>query len=93
MRETQKLKVVAKNKITINKQSVEEINLNKQAFCLLEQWWSTVRIGYIREIPNDVKQEIERIYRAEIDPNFVANHYCKACYFDCIKRLIKFYKL
>ena len=76
-----------------SKVEIEVVFTNKEKFKILEPWWSTVRIGYIREIPIDVKQEIERIYRAEIDPNFVANYYCKACYFDCIKRLIKFYDL
>lgn len=69
------------------------VKTNKQKFIELEQWWATVRVGFIREIPNDVKDEFERIYKAEIDPNWLPNKYCKACYFDAIKRLIRFYDL
>lgn len=66
---------------------------NKQKFASLEQHWATVRIGYIREIPPNVKDEIERIYKEDIEPTWLPNKYCKACYFDAIERLIKFYQL
>ena len=66
---------------------------HKERFQKLEHYWATVRVGYIRDIPTNVKDEIEAIYRAEIEPNWIPNKYCKGCYFEAIERLIKFYNL
>jgi hypothetical protein len=81
------------NKVTIIKESKEVINLNKQSFLILEPHWATVRIGYIRDLPLSAKDEIERIYKQEIEPTWLPNKWCNACYFDAIQRLIKWYEL
>jgi hypothetical protein len=39
-------------------------------------------------LTNECKSEVERIYKAEIDINWLPNKWCKACYFDAIRRLI-----
>ncbi len=36
---------------------------NKQTFLKYENEWMTVRVGYIREITTECKNEIERIYK------------------------------
>jgi CRISPR/Cas system-associated exonuclease Cas4 (RecB family) len=61
---------------------------NKQSFLKYENEWMTVRVGYLREITTECKNEIERIYKEEIDPNWLPNKWCKACYYDAIRRLI-----
>jgi hypothetical protein len=61
---------------------------NKEKFLSLEQEWGTVRIGFIRDLSQDSKNDIERIYKEEIDQNWLPNKWCKACYFDAIRRLI-----
>ena len=48
----------------------------------------TVRVGYIRDISMEFKDELERIYKEEIDINWLPNRWCKACYYDAIRRLI-----
>jgi hypothetical protein len=66
---------------------------NKDKFKELEPHWATVRLGYLREIPMEVKKEIESIYKSEIDSTFFANYYCKGCFYNIIERLIRFYDL
>jgi hypothetical protein len=61
---------------------------NKEKFLSLEHEWGTVRIGFIRDLSQDSKNDIERIYKEEIDQNWLPNEWCKACYFDAIRRLI-----
>ena len=61
---------------------------NKQTFIKYENEWMTVRSGFIRELTNECKSEVERIYKEEIDINWLPNKWCKACYFDAIRRLI-----
>ncbi len=54
---------------------------NRIAFVAIENEWHTVRIGYIRELTGEGKSELERIYREELDQNWLPNRYCKGCYF------------
>ena len=61
---------------------------NKQTFLKYENEWMTVKVGYLREITTECKNEIERIYKEEIDSNWLPNKWCKACYYDAIRRLI-----
>ena len=61
---------------------------NKQTFLKYENEWMSVKVGYIRELTMECKSEVERIYRQEIDQNWLPNKWCKACYFDAIRRLI-----
>lgn len=84
---------MGKNKINRPILFIEKDISNKQKFAMLEQHWASVRLGYIREIPNDVKNEIERIYKEELEPTWLPNKYCKACYFTAIERLIRFFEL
>lgn len=66
---------------------------NKAAFVVIEYDWSTVRIGYLRELSMVAKSEIERIYKEELDQNWLPNRYCKGCYFKAIEELIYHFKL
>jgi hypothetical protein len=61
---------------------------NKQTFIKYENEWMTVKSGFIRELTNECKSDVERIYKEEIDINWLPNKWCKACYFDAIRRLI-----
>ena len=61
---------------------------NKETFVKYENEWMTVRSGFIRELSNECKSEVERIYKEEIDINWLPNKWCKACYYDAIRRLI-----
>jgi len=61
---------------------------NKETFVKYENEWMTVRSGFIRELSNECKSDVERIYKEEIDINWLPNKWCKACYFDAIRRLI-----
>lgn len=61
---------------------------NKEIFLKYENEWMSVKVGYIRELTMECKSEVERIYRQEIDQNWLPNKWCKACYFDAIRRLI-----
>lgn len=66
---------------------------NKSAFVQIEYYWHTVRHDQLRELPGDVKSEIERIYKEELDPKWLPNMYCKGCFFKAIKDLIYHFKL
>jgi hypothetical protein len=61
---------------------------NKQTFVKYEHEWMTVKSGFLRELSTECKNEVERIYKEEIDINWLPNKWCKACYFDAIRRLI-----
>ncbi len=61
---------------------------NKQNFVKYEHEWMTVKSGFLRELSTECKNEVERIYKEEIDINWLPNRWCKACYFDAIRRLI-----
>lgn len=66
---------------------------NKAAFVAIEYDWSTVKIGYLRELSMVAKSEIERIYKEELDQSWLPNRYCKGCYFKAIEELIYHFKL
>ena len=66
---------------------------NKEKFMNLHPYWITVKAEYLRELPEDIKDEFERIYKAEVDPRYFANKYCKKCYYTLIENLIKFYQV
>ena len=61
---------------------------NKQTFIKYENEWMTVKSGFLRELSTECKNEVERIYKEEIDINWLPNKCCKACYYDAIRRLI-----
>jgi hypothetical protein len=61
---------------------------NKQTFVKYEHEWMTVKSGFLRELSTECKTEVERIYKEEIDINWLPNRWCKACYYDAIRRLI-----
>ena len=66
---------------------------NRAAFIAIEYHWATVKIGYLRELQIEGRNEIERIYREELDPNWLPNRYCKGCYFKAVEDLIYHFKL
>lgn len=66
---------------------------NRAAFLSIQYHWETVKIGYLREIDGVAKNEIERIYKEELDPKWLPNRYCKGCYFNAINDLIYHFKL
>ena len=61
---------------------------NKQTFLKYESEWMTVKVGYIRDLSLEFRNELERIYKEEIDINWFPNRWCKSCYYDAIRRLI-----
>ena len=79
--------------VTIKSEMIELVNLNKQAFIALQYHWETVKVGFLKSLEPDVKNEIERIYKEEIDPRWLPNTYCKGCYFTACQRLIEHFKL
>lgn len=66
---------------------------NKTAFLAIEYHWHTIRHGFMRSMEGWVKDEIERIYKEEIEPNFLPNKVCGSCYMDAVKVLIKHFKV
>ncbi len=58
---------------------------NKQTFVKYENEWMTVRNGFLRDLTMECKNEVERIYKEEVDINWLPNKWCKACYFDAIR--------
>jgi hypothetical protein len=54
--------------------------------------FESVALGFTRNIHHNVLSEYERIYRENIDPQFVLIYYCGACVFDMIKRLSNHYE-
>ncbi len=67
---------------------------NRAAFVKIEYYWHTVKhCQYLRELSMDAKIEFERIYREELDPNWLPNRYCKGCYFKAVEDLIYHFSL
>lgn len=53
--------------------------------------FESVRIGFLRNIPLDVLNGYETIYRKYLDANYILTAWCSACVMDMMKRLIMFY--
>ncbi len=66
---------------------------NKQAFINIEYHWHTVRADFLRSLEPDIKKEIERIYKEEIDAGWNPNYFCGGCFLKAIKQLIKHFEL
>jgi len=66
---------------------------NKQAFINIEYHWSSVRLDFLRPIEPNIKAEIERIYKEEIDAGWNPNYFCGNCFLKAIKELIKHFEL
>lgn len=66
---------------------------NKAAFLAIEYHWHTIRHGFMRQMEMPAKNEIERIYKEEIEPNFLPNKVCGSCYMDAVKVLINHFKV
>lgn len=66
---------------------------NRMAFIAIQYHWETVKIGYLRELAPEGRNEIERIYREELDQSWLPNRYCKGCYFKAVEDLIYHFKL
>ena len=79
-----------KPKNEINETQYEK---NRNSFVAIEYSWHTVRIGYIRDLDQQSKDEIERIYREELDQSWLPNRYCKGCYFKAVEDLIHHFNL
>jgi hypothetical protein len=77
------------------KQQVSESQYekNKDTFKAIENSWHTVRIGYIRDLDQLARFEIERIYREELDQSWLPNRYCSGCYFKAVEDLIHHFNL
>ena len=79
-----------KPKNEINETKYEK---NREAFIAIEYSWHTVRIGYIRDLDQQARYEIERIYREELDQSWLPNRYCSGCYFKAVEDLIHHFHL
>lgn len=66
---------------------------NREGFISIEHSWHTVRIGYIRDLDQLARYEIERIYREELDESWLPNRYCSGCYFKAVEDLIHHFNL
>ncbi len=66
---------------------------NLERFEALRYHWETVKLGFLRELDAPIKMELESIYKSELDPTFIPNRYCKACYFKAIEELINHFGL
>lgn len=69
-------------------EDLSQFAINRQKFQALEEHWGTVRIGHLKSLDAEIKLEIERIYKEELDPRWMPNRYCSGCYFNAIKDLI-----
>ena len=52
--------------------------------------FESVKMGYTRNIPFDVLEGYELMYRKYLDSQFVLTYWCGACVFDMMERLIRF---
>jgi len=52
--------------------------------------FESVKLGYTRNIPFDVMEGYESLYRKYLDSQFVLTYWCGACVFDMMERLIRF---
>ena len=52
--------------------------------------FESVKMGFTRNIPFQVLEGYEAIYRKYQDPQFVLTYWCGNCVFDLIERLIRF---
>jgi hypothetical protein len=76
-----------------NQISETQYEKNREAFISIEHFWHTVRIGYIRDLDQLARYEIERIYREELDQSWLPNRYCSGCYFKAVEDLIHHFHL
>ena len=53
--------------------------------------FESVRIGFLRNIPIDVLNRYETIYRTYLDPNYILTAWCSACVMDMMKRLLAYW--
>lgn len=53
--------------------------------------FESVRIGFLRNIPIQILNRYETIYRQYLDPNFILTAWCSACVMDMMKRLIMYW--
>ena len=52
--------------------------------------FESVKMGYTRNIPFDIMEGYEAMYRKYLDSKFVLTYWCGACVFDMMERLIRF---
>ena len=88
-----KIRQAVKSEIRAREIEPTRYEKNRAAFIAIEYHWATVKIGYLREIEIGSKNEIERIYKEELDPAWLPNRYCKGCYFKAVEDLIYHFKL
>lgn len=54
--------------------------------------FESVTHGFIRNIPIDILNEYQRIYKTYLDSNFILTIWCGECVFDMLKRLKAYYE-
>lgn len=54
--------------------------------------FESVKLGFTRNIPFQVLEGYENLYKKYLDPQFSLTYWCGECVFDMLKRLIKFYE-
>ena len=75
------------------REDMSQFAINRRKFQELESHWGTVRIGHLKSLDGEVKVEIERIYKEELDPRWLPNRYCSGCYFKAVQDLIQHFFL
>ncbi len=52
--------------------------------------FQSVRLGFTRNISFEVLGRYEKMYREYLDGQFILTHWCGACVFDMLERLIRY---
>ncbi len=53
--------------------------------------FTSVRLGFLRNIPIHILNGYESIYRRYLDPNYILTAWCSACVMDMMKRLVQYW--
>lgn len=53
--------------------------------------FEAARLGFTRNVPYEILQGYEAIYKKYLDPHFILTYWCGACVLDMLKRLVVWY--
>lgn len=62
--------------------------LNKAILNKYKEHWHTLRdAGFIKNLNKEIVEEIESVYKSEVDANFFVNKWCMSCVAEMISAL------
>lgn len=62
--------------------------LNKAILNKYKEHWHTLRdAGFIKNLNKEIVEEIESVYKSEVDANFFVNKWCMSCVAEMINAL------